>query len=41
MVFGATFACARCRLRFARRATCPSCGGAAVLALATREGGAR
>lgn len=26
MVFGATFACARCRLRFSRRPGCPTCG---------------
>ena len=38
MIFSATFACARCRLRFARRAQCPSCGGAEIFSLTTREG---
>ena len=41
MVFGATFACAGCRLRFTRRESCPSCGSTTILALATREGQAR
>ncbi len=40
MVFGATYACAPCRLRFARVERCPSCGGA-ISALTTREGRAR
>ncbi|MFO0679784.1 MAG: hypothetical protein U0169_24885 [Polyangiaceae bacterium] len=30
MLFGASFACTRCSLRFARRPACPSCGGAVV-----------
>ena len=33
LLFGATFACAACRLRFARRATCPECGATDVLLL--------
>ncbi len=41
MLFGATFACADCRLRFARRERCPSCGGPRVFALTTREGRTR
>ena len=41
MVFGATYACAPCRLRFPRRERCPSCDGTAIFALATREGSAR
>lgn len=41
LVFSATFACARCRLRFARRTKCPSCGGVEVFPLTAREGRAR
>jgi hypothetical protein len=41
MVFSATFACGHCRLRFARRARCPSCGRAEIFPLATRAGRAR
>lgn len=41
MIFGATFACARCRLRFPRRSQCPSCKSAEIVALSTRDGRAR
>lgn len=40
-IFSATFACVRCRLRFARRARCPWCGGAEIISLTTAEGRAR
>lgn len=41
MVFGATYACAACRVRFARLERCPACGGTTIFSLTTREGRAR
>jgi len=41
MVFGATFACAGCKVRFTRRESCPCCGSTTILALSTCEGRAR
>lgn len=37
MLFGATYACPACMLRFARREACPSCGGR-VVSLMDRDG---
>ncbi|HEY8079150.1 MAG TPA: hypothetical protein VIF62_33690, partial [Labilithrix sp.] len=37
MIFGATYACPGCALRFTRRDACPACGGA-VVSLSEREG---
>ena len=41
MLFSATYACARCRLRFPRRTQCPECGSAEIYSLVTRDGRAR
>ncbi len=41
MVFSATFACARCKLRFSRRPQCPTCGTREIFALLTPDGRAR
>lgn len=38
LVFGATFVCTDCRLRFDRRAACPRCGSSEPLYLGDRDG---
>jgi hypothetical protein len=41
MMFSGTYGCGPCRLRFAKRETCPSCGSTEVIALTDARGRAR